>query len=110
MEKTEIKVFLNEKSDVLNSILSFINAEHINPISMGGVILKDERLFMTISYTNSSDEKTYSLKVVSVGNVEDGESLLISEIESSIPEGNVVCHEMIFDATGNMTIIYLIEE
>lgn len=108
--ESKIKVFLSEKNKALNDVLSFINAGHISPISIGSEILKDGNLFMTISYNNASDEKTYELKEVLVGKVTDSEDVLVHEMENSVPEGNVVCHEMIIDNDDVMSIIYLIEK
>jgi hypothetical protein len=108
--ETKVKVFLGEKKETLNNVLSFINVEHVNPISIGSVILKDESLFMTVSYNGVPDSKTYSLKEVEVGNVSDTQELIVSEIENATIEENVVCHEMIVDGNGVISIIYLIED
>ena len=108
--ETKVKVFLGEKSETLNNVLLFINVEHVNSISIGSVILKDGSLFMTVSYNGVSDTKTYSLKEVIVGNVSDTQELIVSEIENATIEENVVCHEMIVDTDGGISIIYLIEK
>lgn len=108
--KSKIKVFLAEKAKTLADSIAFINAEHITPVSIGSVLLKDGNLFTTISYNDSADQKNYAFKEVVVGNVSDSEELLVSELENSVPEGNIVCHENIVDSDGVLSIIYLIEE
>lgn len=110
--KNQIKVFIGEKNIVKDEILAFINAGHVCPISLGGEMLPDGRLFTTISFINVTDEESYEIQEVIVGSIADGEELLAKEIEASIPESNVICHEMIVDnasAKGALSIIYLLQ-
>lgn len=107
--KTKIKIFLNEKKKVLKAALTFVNKEEILPKSIGTEILKDGRFFMTITYTEKVNAKTYQLKEVVVGNVNEPEKVLTAKIEKTLPEAKIICHEMFVDNADVVSFVYLVE-
>ena len=108
--KTKIKIFLNEKKKVLKAALAFVNKEGILPKSIGTEVLNDGRFFMTITYTEKSNTKTYQLKEVLVGNVNEFEKVLTEKIEKTIPDAKIICHEMFVDNANAVSFVYLLEK
>ncbi len=107
LKTQKIEIFIGEKPIVLKNAINFMNNKNILPISIGSEILKDERLFMTVSYNEEINDKKYSLKEEVIGNISDID--IKEKIQNSFPETNVLCHEMFVDNLDIVYFVYLIE-